>query len=396
MPNNELRPFMGRRTFSQLMGIAPLVLLAACNRPRANPHVVPPPDYPTPQPLPGRKLESGTFVDWQELVQLYLDAITTDLPVLPDPTIFKTTAQLTMELNGLSPEIAMQRADNIRIVNSTEIGTTAAARTTSNSGKLGILLSEDAFDHSRPGQNPSELRSWQQVLWLTSHEATHTSPDAVDDTPSTEDLGPLGKMKIKGNRYGFFADETYEGNGPNLIQFGVRYVQDGPIETMHPIEEITGEIGRINFMTGLGAMGLDQVGITPEYINDIQPAYRFLRQAVVDVYDPVWNEYTSGVLSPTSFMEYHQDSNRSGFHYDLGAALAKQNKHSPSLSEEAIRGLGALGFAAFVHVGEKDKYTDTRPVLTALREEPITPDLLVKRSYDLVKWIADIYDLTSH
>lgn len=379
--NEALRP-IDRRTFLWLVAITPVSLLAACKRQEEN---------PTLPPLPGRLIEGGGFVDDRLLTQLYIDAITNQRPVTPDPTIFKTTAKLTMEQNGLSSRSAQDRANNMRIATTTELGTTAAARTRGGSDGITVLISQDAFDHTRPGQNPVEFQTWRQVLWLISHESTHASPNAVDNKPMVEDLGPLGKMRIRGNRYGFFADEVYEGTTTNLVQFNVRFVQNGPIETIHLAEEIAGELGRINFMKRLAALGLDKVGVTTEFIYDIQQPYRFLRQALIDVYDPFWHQYTNGAISPDSIMRYHQASKRSNFHLELGKALVKQNKHTSSLTDEAIRGIGVLGFAAFIFAGEQ--VSDPRPVLTAMREQPLTDAAIIQRSQELVAWIRQIYRL---
>lgn len=373
-----------RRTFLPRLLAVPIVLSAACSRF---------PETSSIQPLPGRKIEGGMFVDDKLLAQLYRDAITSQRPVTPDPTLFKTTAKLTMEQNGLISRSAFERANNMRIASSIELGTTAVARTRRGTEGLAVLVSQDAFDHSRPGQNPSELQTWRQVLWLISHESTHVSPDAVDNKPMVEDFGPLGKMRIRGNRYGFFADEIYEGSTANLVQFNVRFVQNGPIESIHLLEEIAGEIGRINFMKRLAALGLDQVGVTNEYIYDIQQAYRFLRQAVIDIYNPFWHQYTNGILSADSIMKFHQESRRDDFHLALGQALVRRNRHRPTLPDEAIRGVGALGFAAFVHAGDKEKVADPRPVLTLMREQPLTTTSIVQRSQELAVWTRQIYGL---
>lgn len=326
--------------------------------------------------LAGKPLEGGEILDVQSLARLYLEAITKNWPIEPDPTIIRSTLYQAMRFFRLAKGLALKRSQNITISTSEESLCVGAACVYDSSSSLGVELTEKLFTEQG---NP---QTWLRLLHLSAHEGYHLAVDRVDDRKGVEGYGPLGKYEMVKDKRGFKRDENHLGPVDLIRRFFAGSL--GESFWINLPEEFFAEVGRMRFVNYLETLGLNISSVINEYSHTSFP---FMAQALVNTQDTKgvrgldsWQKFWGDSLKPERVDYLHRTNNRLAFYEGVGRALLSKNPHrrSHSLSPEALAGLGVVAFADFADHG-----LSNYQVLTDLIRQPITEDLIITKARQL-------------
>lgn len=288
------------------------------------------------------QVQGGEIVDEEQLVDLLNEAEKSDKPVTADPTILRSTVYSVMRYHGLPEDLALKTADRIYIG---ELPHEDGLAGLDKDGFF-IVLNATNFDDPEAEHETHANLSWSSLIHLASHEATHVSAYARSEN-AVEDYGSLGKAYLTGATHGFGSNgETYEGP----FNFIYPAVPGGLLP--NTIEEWTAEAGRINFIRHLGEKGL-----AGEYTASVETSrlscrcHAFLEPSIRQVYDSSQPKVLGSEFSPAWLLDRHTESRRASVFLSLGEGILEQNPATDieSHQESSVRGLGMLGFSAFVY-----------------------------------------------